>query len=174
MVAKIVNTRFFLEMLWMVDFILAIYKRNTPSENPTRIELFHFYSLLGEYVLKGGFVCYVLAAMGYFVYPAYMYFFEGEIVTVLPLYIPTVDNETFKGYLIATSFHCLVIVLCFFGTTGNDFLFALIIINSPMMAALVKDEVNTLNAGLTKKTLSRADVFQRQRNILKMHSEYST
>lgn len=161
-------------MLWMVDFILDIYKRNIPSLSPKRIKLFHFYSLLGEYTFKVGFGCYILAMMGYFVYPAYMYFFEGEIVTIVPLYIPTVDHETYKGYLIVSSFHCLLIVLCFFGTTGNDFLFAMIIINSPMMGALIEDEVNTLNAGLTQKTLNRAESFQRQRNILQMHSEYST
>lgn len=161
-------------MLWMVNFILAIYKQNIPSQNPKRIEILHFYSLLGEYTFIGGIGCYTLAMLGYFVYPAYMYFFEAEIVTILPLYIPTVDHETFKGYIIAIIFHCLVIVLCFLGTTANDFLFAMIIINSPMMAALIQDEVNTLNIGLAKKTLNRADAFQRQRNILQMHSEYST
>lgn len=158
----------------MVDFILAIYKRNIPSKNPKRIELFHFYSLLGEYTFKGGLFCYILAMLGYFVYPAYMYFFEGEIVTLVPIYVPTVDHQTYKGYIITTSFHALLIILCFFGTTGNDFYFAMIIINAPMMAALVEDEVNILNAGLTKKSLKRAEAFQRQRNILQMHSEYST
>lgn len=158
----------------MANFILHIYKENIPSKNPKRNEILHFYSIITEYTFKIGVTLYALSIFGYFVNPMYAYYYEGKIETVLPLYIPMVDPYTLRGYFIHFCFHFIMLIFAFLGTSCADFLFTLIIINSPIAAGLIANDVDALNAKLSEKHSNTFEHQQRLRNILKMAGEYTT
>lgn len=158
----------------MVNFILDIYKQNIPSKNPKRIEILHFYSMVTEYTFKIGICLYAISVLGYFANPMYAFYFEGKIETVFPLYIPQVDPYTYRGYIIHLGFHLVLLIFAFLGTTCADFLFTLIIINSPIAAGLISDDVDTLNANLSDKHSNKFEHRQMFRNILQMAGEYTT
>lgn len=158
----------------MVNFFLDIYKQNIPSKNQKRIEILHFYSMVTEYTFKIGTCLYASAVLGYFANPVYAYYYEGKIETVLPIYIPTVDPYSYRGYVIHFGFHLVLLICAFLGTTCADALFTLMIINTPIAAALITDDVDALNATLSNKHSKEFEHKQRLRNILQMAREYTT
>lgn len=162
------------KLRWMVNFILDIYKQNIPSKNPKRIEIFQFYSMATEYTFKIGIFLYAISVLGYFVNPVFGFYFEGKIEMMLPLYIPQVDSSTYRGYIIHFGFHLALLIFAFLGSTCADFLFTMIIMNSPIVAGLISDEVDALNTNLSDMHSNKFEHRQRFRNILQMAREYTT
>lgn len=99
---------------------------------------------------------------------------EGKIESVLQLYIPTIDPYTHRGYIIHLGFHLILLILAFLGLSCADFLFTMIIINSPIVACLMLDDVDALNKKLSDKHSNKFEHKQRLRNILQMAREYTT
>lgn len=158
----------------MVLYILNIYKENGTSKKLKRIELFATYAMITEYVIKIGTCLYALSLLAYFLNPIYMYLFKNEIEPLIPVYLPLINSNTINGYLILFAYHILVMISAFFGSSAVDFLFTGIIVNAPILAALINDDVDDLNEILSKKTTINANMArQRLQNILLMHQEFT-
>lgn len=135
-----------------------------------RAALFHRFSRYTEIIIKGGFVIYFLATLMYFVFPIYMYLAKGELVGMLPSYLPFVDENTTGGYVVLICYHLALMVFGCTGIAGSDFLFTMAIANTPIMSNLVGFEVELLNEELKHKE-NAPMINGRFRNILFMHRE---
>lgn len=171
MIAKIFSVKHSVELMWMINYLNDIYKVNVASKDKKRSAYFDNFSFYMEIVFKCGTITYFLSAFSYFVNPIYMYWSEGEIVTLLPTYFPGVDEKTVNGFIILTGYHLTLIILALIASTASDFLFTMLIVNTPIMAVLIEMEVEELNTILIEKPNDSAMVKFKLRNIFMMHRE---
>lgn len=165
------SVRYEVQLRWMVNYLLKVYKANIDTKPANRRELFDTFSTYTELSFKIGLFLYFLSILSYFVYPIYMYVFESKIVTIIPSYIPGVNENTYGGYAVLSIYHIVLLVLALFGTTASDFLYVMLIINTPVLAVLLSYEVTELNHILTQKKIDENDMKHRVQNIILMHRE---
>lgn len=142
-----------------------IYKLNAKTNDSDR---FAFYT---ECIFKCGFALNLSSILSYFVYPLYMYFFQGSIITLLPTYIPGIDENTITGYVIISFYHIMLLSVALVAASACDFLFTMIITNTPVMAELIAMEVQKLNELLTSEKVDVPLAKATFKNILLMHRE---
>lgn len=155
----------------MINNLYAIYKVNANTKGLRRRTLFDRFAFYTEIVFKCGTLLYFLSILGYFVYPMYMYWFKREIVTLMPTYIPGINERTASGFVIVTCYHVILLVVAFVAATSCDFLFTMLIANTPVMAILIEMEVQQLNEILTSQKTDVPLLKSKFRNILLMHRE---
>lgn len=129
---------------------------------------FAFYS---ETVFECGTFLYFLSILAYFVYPISMYWFKREIVTLLPIYIAGINENTASGFVIVTCYHVILLLVAFTAASSVDFLFTMLIANTPVMAILIEMEVEQLNDILTSPKIDVLLMKSKFRNVLLMHHE---
>lgn len=155
--------------MWMINHLCGIYKVNVKTKDPNRRAVFDRFAFYTEMVFKCGCLLYFLSMLSYLVYPFYMYLFEREIVTMLPIYLPGIDEATVTGFAATTCYHLTIMILACIAASAVDFLVTMLVINIPIMAMLIEMEVEKLNGAVTcgKELL----VKSKMRNILLMHRE---
>lgn len=156
---------------WMINYLYDIYKVNAATKDRRRASLFNRFAFYTEIIFKCGSLLYFLSAVTYLVYPFYVYFFEGEIITLVPLYAPAIDEKTLSGFIILTCYHLILMVFTLIGATACDFLFSMLIANTPVLAILIEMEVQQLNDMLTSQKVDVPLMKFKLRNILLMHRE---
>lgn len=114
---------------------------------------------------------YVGAAASFFPYPIYMYVFKNERVPLLSMYIPGIDETTVSGYLILICVQVPLMFMAIVGMTSCDIMYAMMLINIPILARLVEDEINEMNEMLEKMAVKVHIWKHRLRNLLVMHQE---
>lgn len=149
----------------------GIYKANAATVSRKRALLFSRFAFYTENVFKVGICLYFLSATAFFLYPMHMYLNEGKIVPLAPTYLPGIDEETFSGFIILTCYHIFIIIMAFIAASSCDCTFTMIILNVPIMALLIKMEVEQLNDALTSEKVDKLLVKCKLRNILLMHRE---
>lgn len=107
-----------------MNFIRNLYKVHITAESSERVEYFKKCALYTEYLFIGMTILYISATFSFLIYPLYMYFFENEIVPILPIYLPYVDENTHYGYIILTSFQASAFLMVLFGLLACDFFIA--------------------------------------------------
>lgn len=171
LIVKIYSVKYSDSLLWIINYLDGIYKVNIASKDKMRLAYFDKFSRYTEIVFKCGTFLYFLSTISFFVNPLYKYCFEQETVTLLPTYFPGIDETTVNGFIILTCYHLLILVLAFIASTASDFLFTMLILNTPIMAVLIASEVKQLNGILDEKPVDMAMAKFRLRNILLMHRE---
>lgn len=166
---KIYSVKYHADLLGLINYLDGVYKVNTSSKDKKRLAYFTSYSNYTEIVFKCGTFMYFLSVLSYFLNPMYMYLFHGEIVTLLPTYSPGIDEKTVNGFIVLTCYHIIVLVLAFIASTASDFLFTMLIINTPILAILFGLEVEKLNEILVDTPNDSAMIKFKLRNILLMH-----
>lgn len=169
--AKIYSVKYHVDLMWMINFLNNIYKVNISSKDNKRLAHFDSYSRYTELVFKCGTFLYSLSILSYFVNPIYMYYFERKIVTLLPTYFPAIDEHSINGFIFLTCYHLTLIVVAFIASSASDFLFTMLIVNTPIMAILIGLEVEQLNEQLKVRPAEMTMVKYKLRNILLMHRE---
>lgn len=154
-----------------IYFILYLFKIHIKTKSDFRLALFERFALYNELIFKNGVVIYTGAAASFFPYPAYMYFFENEKVPLLSMYIPGIDETTFTGHMILIMLQVPLLIMAIVGLTSCDIMYAMLIINIPILARIIEDEVNQLNELLGKESFRTHVLRFRFRNLLLVHRE---
>lgn len=170
-VVKIHAVKYSDQITWMINYLHNIYKVNAKSKDQRKSAMFDRFSYYTEIVFKCGCFLYLLSVISYFLYPMYMYLFEGKIVTLLPIYLPGINEHSASGFIIISSYHVLLLAVAFVAASGCDFLFMMLIANTPIMAILIEMEVEKLNEILTAQKFDAPLMKTKLRNILLMHRE---
>lgn len=156
---------------WMINFLHGIYKVNAATNCPRKASLLNRFALYTEIVFYGSVLLYILSGIGYLLYPIYMYVVEGEIVVMIPTYMPGINEETPSGFIVLTCLHLILLIASVIGAAACDIMFTMLIANTPIMANLIKVEVEQLNDALTSEKVDKLLVKFRFRNMLFMHRE---
>lgn len=171
MIVKIFSVKHHVDLMWMINYLDGIYKANVKTEDKRRAAYFQKFSYYTEIVFKGGNFLYFLSVLSYFVNPLFQYIFENEVVTLLPTYLPGIDENTFDGYVILSCYHLVLMIVGFIAASASDFLFTMLIINTPILALLIGLEVEQLNEELDADKPDAVAIKNKLRNILLMHRE---
>lgn len=155
----------------MINYLDDIYKVNATTKNQRRAAVFGRFAYYTEVVFKCGVVLYFASMIAYFFYPFCMYLLNGEIVTLIPTYLPGIDEHTTNGYIIVSCYHILILFLSFVGLSSSDLLFTMLIANTPIMSNMIALEVKRLNDMLTSPKIDGLLMKCTFRNLLLMHRE---
>lgn len=155
----------------VMDKITAVYEANSKSTSVKRLKLLKLFSIVTEVVIKGGSAVYCLAGIFYLINPIYSYFWKHELIPLIPVYIIFVDETTKNGFILLTIVHISFMVLTISGTAGTDFMFAMIIVNVPVLSTIFVDNIEELNEMLRADTVNVPLVKVKLKNILLMHRE---
>lgn len=148
-----------------------IYKVNANTKNHMRRTLFDRFAFYTEMIIECGAFLYFLSIISYFVYPIYTYWLKREIITLLPTFMPGIDEGSASGFIIITCYHILLLLVALVAASACDFLFTILIANTPVMATLIEMEVQQLNDILTSQKVDVLLMKSKFRNILLMHRE---
>lgn len=157
-----------------LTFIRLLFKMHIPTKSKERIDLFKRFGFYNTSLVKLVVLLYTGAAASFFPYPLYMYYFKDQLVPLILLYVPYVNENTASGYICLLLLHTFVLVLAVIGMGVCDILVALCIINIPIFARLIEDEVDQLNEILSKSAENARTWKYRLRNMFAMHQEMAT
>lgn len=148
-----------------------VYEANSNNVSSKRAILAHQLSTICEWIFKCGLALYACAGMFYLVNPLYSYFWLNEIVPVMPIFMPFIDENTQTGFVQLTIIHLVFITTSVIGSGASDFMFILLIFNMIFLARILTDNANELNAILRKDKVDRRVAKAKLVNILLMHRE---
>lgn len=171
MIIKIYSVQYGKQIAGLVDFIITVYKENTKSANSTRYAIFESFANYTEIFFKLALPLYSVSLVLYFFYPMYMYVLDREIVTLMPLYLPKVDEHSAIGYGILTVYHLLIMVFALVASCASDFIFIMIIINVLPLAKVLSSVIHDLNDELEKPKMNINMCNYKFRNMLRLHGE---
>lgn len=156
----------------LINRLIDIYKVNSNVVVYDRQQMLEQYVTFTEYLFKIGFSFYALSTMGYFLFPLYFYKTRNEINPLVPSYLPGVDENTKIGFIILFIFHLNIIAFGFIGSSCTDFNFTMIIVNVPVLANIIGDNIKELNYMLREQQPKRVMIKAKFRNMLLQHQEF--
>lgn len=113
---------------------------------------------------------YLLSVFTFFPYPVYMYLFEHEVVTIIPIYSPYLDHTHFVDYCILGAFHITLFIFATLGILACDFFMAINIISTLIFSKLISLDLQQIDIDSQQKG-AEMTVKGRFRNVLLMHQE---
>lgn len=161
-------------MVAHVNKLIDIFKVNENVNNVDRQKMLNRYMIFTEYLYKGGLTLYFLSCGTYFVNPIFMYMKYNEITPIVYAYLPGIDENTGFGFIVLTIFHINTLVLGTLGSACSDFSFTMIIVNVPILANIIADNITELNKILMQKMPKRVIIRAKLLNIFLQHLETRT
>lgn len=158
------------DLQWIIRFVQKLYKIHIKTKSKDRLEYFNKFALFTEIFFKIMSTLYLLSVFTFFPYPAYMYFFKHEVVTMIPLYAPFIDESQPAGYIALGALHIMLFFFATLGILACDFFMAIIIISTLIFAKLISLELEQIDIDQPLKN-SELLVRGRFRNVLIMHQE---
>lgn len=171
LVAKMTSVMYGKVLVTAMDQITFIYAANAKTTDRKRLMLLSNFSLITEIVLKAGSALYCCAGLFYILNPFYSYYFKNELIPLIPLYIPFIDEETKTGFITLCGIHFGFMILTVMATACTDFMFVMIIVNIPVLSTIFCDNVRELNDILKNKNVDVPAAKGKLRNILLMHRD---
>lgn len=168
---KLYHVQYFRELQKIVFFIRKIFEIHITTKSPERIEFLGNFARIIEYLFIGMCFLYMNTIFVFYPYPAYMYFLKNEVVPLLDLYVPGIDETTYLGYWILFVYHNFIVFGAMLGLLAADFILVMAMISSLIFAKLIWFEVQQLHFEL-KESEPMATVINRFVNILRMHQEF--
>lgn len=168
---KIYSIRYADIIVGLVDKLVDIYKVNSKVTAHNRQEMLERYLTFTEYLFKIGLFLYIMATSGYFIYPFYRYVKFNEIIPIIPMFLPFVNEDSTIGFSILTFFHLNAILYGLLGCACSDFSFTMIIVNVPIFSNIIGDNITELNEMLKQKRPDPVLIKAKLRNILLQHQE---
>lgn len=108
---------------------IDIFEANSKNVSSNRVILAQQFATLTEWIFKGGSTVYLLAGMSYLLNPLYSCYWLGEIVPILPFYMPFIDETTKERFIGLTVMHLVFLGLAMVATAAADVLYVLLIFN---------------------------------------------
>lgn len=167
---KLYNVRYAAEFCKKISFIEQLFFEHISTKSKNRLEIFKRFAFYNELIVKGGLVLYCGGVMAFFPYPIYMYICRNEMVPLMPLHTPVIDDTTPSGYITLLVIHLFLISIGVVGMSACDVFYTVMISNVPIMARLIEDETNQLNESLERNPSEGMWKCQ-FRNIILMHQE---
>lgn len=127
--------------------------------------------MLMEILFKVVLFAYFLPFFAFLAYPILVYLTTGQVVPILPVYLPMIDDTTYVGLLINTAFHLSLMVVAAVGFTAMDYFIAVGITSSLIFAKLISLDLQQINFDLIDSEMMTAKA--RFWNVLLMHREMS-
>lgn len=155
----------------LINKLVEVFKMNAKVTVNGRQEMLERHLTFTELLFKGGVFFYTISTFGYFLYPLYHYHTFNEVIPLVPSYLPGVDENTQTGFIILTIFHLFIIIFGLFGSACIDFNFMMIIVNVPVLANILKDNISEQNEMLIKKKTMPVMIKAKLRNIFLLHRE---
>lgn len=167
---KMYHIRYVDDLQWLIRFIQNLYKIHQKTKSKDRISYFNKFAFATEVLFKVITTLYILSVFTFFPYPIYMYFFKNEVVTIIPVYVPGIDDTQFSGYVFLCCYQIILFVLATLGVLACDFFMAIVIISTLIFAKLIILDMEQIEHDQELKD-SVFIVRGRFRNILLMHQE---
>lgn len=140
------------------------------TKSKERLEYFANFAFATEMIFKVMATLYLLSVFTFFPYPLYMYYFENEVVPLIPLFLPGIDETTFAGYVLISCYQVVVFVLATIGVLACDAYMAIIIVSTLIFSKLISLDLEQIEDDLLLKDPTLT-VRGRFRNIILMHQE---
>lgn len=156
----------------MMDKLIEIFAANAKSNSRSRSILINKYALITEIVLIVGCTVYAFAGAFYFLNPIYSYYWRNEIVPLIPIYFPFINENTTGGFILLTSMHVVYVTMAVIASACTDFMFTMIIVNMPVMSNIFSDNIRELNASLREELVDQVFTKAKFKNILLLHREF--
>lgn len=158
-------------MIEYIDKIISIYAENSKNNKYERPMLLRKFSIATEILLKSGVVLYFLAGCFYILNPIYIYYAKNEIVPLLPLYMPFIDETTKSGFILLTAIHLGFLFIAVVASACTDLWFALIAVNIFVPANIFCDNVRELSEILSEEKVNTRLAKAKLLNVLLIHRE---
>lgn len=165
------HVRYGKEIQQLFHSIGRLYKIHIINESQERVEYFRLFAFITECLFKFMITVYMLTGFLFFPYPLYMYYVKGEVIPLMDLYIPGIDETTFIGYIALAVSHIMYIFLGTFGISACDFVMVMLMISPLIFSKLISLDLQQVNVDLKEK-VSTVFVRSRFRNIILMHQEF--
>lgn len=109
----------------------------------------------------------------FLMYPVVLYFLTGVVEPILPMTLPYLNANTFKGFIGITGFHILWSAQTGLGLAAADVLIATLVVYTLPMVALFRRRFEELSdiLNMGKKAQESEMVYQSLRNLVKMHQD---
>lgn len=158
-------------MIAYLDKIISIYAANAKNNRYDRTILLRKCSTATEILLKCGLIVYFLAGCFYLLNPIYLYYAKNEIVPLLPLYMPFIDETTRTGFILLTAIHLGFLFIAVVASASSDLWFAMVAVNFFVPANIFYDDVRVLNDILGEEKVNIRLAKAKLLNVLFIHRE---
>lgn len=158
-------------MIAYLDKIVSIYAANIKDIGRERSLILRKFSTASEILLKCGVVVYLLAGCFYLLNPIYLYYTKNEIVPLLPLYMPFIDESTKSGFILLSAIHLGFLFIAVVASACTDLWFAMVAVNFFVPANIFSENVRELNVILTQDKVDIQLTKAKLLNILLIHRE---
>lgn len=118
-VIKLYHIRYVDDLQWIIRFIQNLYKIHTKTKSHERKKYFNNFAMVTEVLFKVITTLYILSVFTFFPYQIYMYFVKNEVVPIIPIYLPFVDDATLAGYVFLSGFQVVIFFLATLGRCHN-------------------------------------------------------
>lgn len=164
------HVRYGKEIQQLFHSVGRLYRIHITNESQERVEYFRLFAFITEWLFKIMITVYMLSGFLFISYPLYMYYVEGEVIPLMDLYVPGIDETTYYGYIALATSHIIYIFLGTFGISACDFAMLMMMISPLMFSKLISLDLQQINVDLKEK-VQKVFVRSRFRNIILMHQE---
>lgn len=169
---KIYSVKYADIIVGLVDKLVEIFKANSNVMEHERQKLLARHLMFTEYFFKIAFAIYFITCIIFSVFPIVSYIVLGEMVIIDTLYLPGIDENSLTGYIILSIFHLNCVWFSALGSSGVDFIFSILILNVPVIANIIGDNIRDLNELLNEMRPKLVMIKAKLRNILIQYYEY--
>lgn len=168
---KLYHIRYASDLVWMITSIQKLYEVHTNTEFRTRAKFMHQCAFVTEIVFKLMCSLYIMAIFAFFMLPAVVYVFTGELIPIAPIFIPGIDENTVTGYVLLAVFHTSIFLVADFGFIATEFFLAIVIMSTMMFGKLIAADMQLINDDLEQAEPNILHARLRLKNVLRMHQE---
>lgn len=159
------------DLQWIIRKIQNLYKVHITTTSPDRIGYFRNFALFTEILFKVMSILYFPPILVFMSYPIYVYVTTNQLVPIIPLYVPMIDETTIVGFIILAIYHIINIILGTLGLIAIDYFMAIVITSSLIFAKLISADLQQINCDLMENDSRLMAAKARFRNIFWMHQE---
>lgn len=168
---KLLNSEYSGDFHYAVCKIQDLYKINAKSKSRELAQYFEKFATFTEFLFKSMIIVFVLGPFLFMLFPIYKYFTDGELIPIMPLFAPFIDEKTCIGYIVLNLYLLLISVTGITCLVALEFLMAIIIISSLIFAKLIGRQLQQMNFDLADSDCKMSTIKGRLRNIFLMHQE---
>lgn len=114
---------------------------------------------------------FVFGALGYTLYPLYMYFAHGELVLIDAMRLPWIDADTYNGYVVTTIVQIVMLYVGCLGMAAADTIILLFVANLIAYVYVFKNDLEELNTMLNAEDRDEQQVRCKVRIICSQHQD---
>lgn len=123
-------------------------------------------------IFKVGVCLYLATFLLVVCFTIFLYYQSREFTYVLPARLPKVDEHTYQGFYVLTTFQVLVLIIAFLGTTASDFGSIMMLLNGIAISELFRSGCRRFNVMTRNRSESNNNLKYALRNLVMMHQYF--